>query len=175
MQDTIKAGSILIKEGTLLPEAAYLESEHCVPGWRLVKNFDRYELDREIQKTGWTFFCLAGEIRASVFGIDEPSMVRRAIEHILARPNSEKFNSLEITRVASVGSGRFPLVRYITVFAQSRHIQESLFLFSAERIQEPGRPKLTATRTKALGLTNANGLAPEGSNVRADVAATPTL
>lgn len=102
MPDTIEAGNILIKEGTLLPETVRFETEPCVPGWRLVKGFDGYGLDREIRKTGWTFFCLAGEIKATVFGIDKQKMVRRAIERILAGPKSEKFNSVGITRVVFV-------------------------------------------------------------------------
>ncbi len=32
MPDTIKTGTILIKEGTLLPETLRFESESCVPG-----------------------------------------------------------------------------------------------------------------------------------------------
>ena len=127
MAHEITMGTILIKDNAVLPKELQFESEPCVPGWRLVKDFDGYGLDREIRKTGWTFFCLAGEIKATVFGIDRQKMVRRAIERILANPRSEKFNSMEITRVASVGSERFPLVRYVTVSAQSRHIQESLF------------------------------------------------
>ena len=123
MSDTIKTGTILIKEGTLLPEAVRFDSECSVPGWKLVKDLDRCELDREIREAGWTFFCLAGEIRATVFGIDEEKMVRRTIEEILARLKSEKFNSLEITRVASEASKRFLGVRYVTVSAQSQHIQ----------------------------------------------------
>ena len=123
MPDTIKTGTILIKEGTLLPESLRFESESCAPGWRLVQNLDRYELDRKIREAGWTFFYLAGEIRATVFGIDEEKMVRRTIEEILARLKLEKFNSLEITRVASEASKRFLGVRYVTVSAQSRHIQ----------------------------------------------------
>ncbi len=136
MRDTIEAGNILIKEGTLLPETVRIDSEPCVPGWRLVKGFDGYGLDREIRKTGWTFFCLAGEIKATVFGIDKQKMVRRAIERILASPKSEKFNSLGITRVTFVGSERFPLVRYVTVFARARQIQESLFLCQAKDLPE---------------------------------------
>ena len=123
MSDTIKAGTILIKEGTLLPEAVRFESECTVPGWRLVKDLDRCGLDREIREAGWNFFWLAGEIRATVFGIDEEKMVRRTIEEILARLKSEKFNSLEITRVASEASKRFLGVRYVTVFAQPGHIK----------------------------------------------------
>lgn len=128
MSHEIKTGSILMKENTLLPKALQFESEPCVPGWRLVESVAGYELDREIQRAGWHFFCLAGEIKATVFGMDEQNMVRRAIERILANPKSDKFNSLEITRVASVGSQRFPTVRYVTVSAQSRHVQESLIL-----------------------------------------------
>ena len=135
MAHEITTGTILIKDGTLLPEELKFESEPCVPGWWLVKDFDGYKLDREIRKTGWTFFCLAREIKATVFGIDKQKMVLKAIERILANPKSEKFNSLEITRVASAGSGRFPLVGYVTVSAQPRHIQESLFLCQAKDLQ----------------------------------------
>jgi hypothetical protein len=123
MAETIKTGTILIKDGTLLPDALQFESEPCAPGWTLVKNLDGYGLDREIHEAGWTFFCLAGETKATVFGIDGEKMVRRAIGRILADLKSEKFNSLEIVRVASAVSKRFLGVRYVTVSAQSRHIQ----------------------------------------------------
>jgi len=102
-----------------------------VTGWKVATDFDAYGLDREIQKAGWTLFCLAGEMKATVFGIDDQSMLRRAIGRILGRAESDRFNSLEITRVSSVGSERFPLVRYVTVSAQWRHIQQSLFLSRA--------------------------------------------
>src|SRR2546429_6697646 len=78
MSDTIKAGTILIKEGTLLPEVVRFESECSVPGWRLLKDLDRYGLDREIREAGWTFFCLPGEIRTTVFGIDEEKIDRKS-------------------------------------------------------------------------------------------------
>jgi hypothetical protein len=68
MPETIKAGTILIKEGALLPEALRLERESCVPGWRLIKDLDGYGLDREIHKARWSFFCLASEIKEAVFG-----------------------------------------------------------------------------------------------------------
>src|SRR6266481_489434 len=111
MSDTIKTGTILIKEGTLLPEAVRFDGECSVPGWKLVKDLDRCGLDREMREAGWTFFCLAGEIRATVFGIDEEKMVRRTIEEILARLKSEKFNFLEMTPVALYASTLFVGVR----------------------------------------------------------------
>jgi hypothetical protein len=132
MPDTIKAGTILIKEGTLLPEAVRFESEPCVPGWRLVKDLDGCGLDRKIRDAGWTFFCLAGQLGATVFGIDEQKTLSRAVGQILANLESAEFNSLEIMRVTSEASKRFLGVRYVTVSAQSRHIQESAPLFRAK-------------------------------------------
>jgi hypothetical protein len=60
MPDTIKTGTILIKEGTHLPEVLRFESEPCAPGWRLVKNLDGYGLDRKIHEAGWTLLLEAG-------------------------------------------------------------------------------------------------------------------
>jgi hypothetical protein len=139
MQESIQAGAILIKEGTPLPENLRLESESCVPGWRIVKNLDGYGLDRKIREAGWTFFCRAGETRATVFGIDKEKMVRRAIERILAVLKSKAFNSLAIVRVTSESSRRFLGVGYLTVSAQSRHIQEGSVLFRAK--DQPGGTK----------------------------------
>ena len=126
MSDNNTAETILIRESTLLPAGLAVESEVFLPGWRVVKNLDRSTLVRNIEGANWTFFCMGREIRTTVFGIDEEKMVLRAIKEILARLKSEKFNSLEITRVASVTSKRFSDVRYITVSAQSRIIQKAI-------------------------------------------------
>jgi len=132
MPDTIKPGAILIKEGTLLQEVLRFESEPCAPGWRLVKNLDGHRLGRKIHEAGWTFSRRAGEIGATVFGLDEQKMLCRAVEQILANLESPEFNSLEIMRVASEASKRFLGVRCVTVSAQSGRIQESAPLFRAK-------------------------------------------
>jgi hypothetical protein len=124
MLHTIKTGTVLIKEGAVLPEALRLDSERCAPGWTLVKNLDAYGLDRSISDAGWSSFYLGGAINSSAFGIDEQKTIRRAVERILANPKLQRFNSLEITRVASLASRRFLGVTYVTVTAHSRHIQE---------------------------------------------------
>jgi hypothetical protein len=144
MPDTIKTGTILIKEGTLLPESVRFESEPCAPGWRLVKNLDRYGLDRKIHEAGWTFSWRPGEIGATVFGLDEQKTLRRAVEQILANLESAEFNSLEIMRVASEASMRFLGVHYVTVSAQSRDIQESASLFKARDLLVRDRARSTA-------------------------------
>ena len=144
MTDTIKPGTILIKEGTLLPEAVRFESEPCVPGWRLVNDLDGCGLDRKIRDAGWTFFCLAGQLGATVFGIDEQKTLSRAVGQILANLESAEFNSLEIMRVTSEASKRFLGVRYVTVSAQSRHIQESAFLFGDKDLPVRDRARSAA-------------------------------
>src|SRR5436853_6561545 len=70
MAERIKAGTILIKEGTPLPECLQFESEHYSSGWRSVKNLDAHGLDRKIAEAGWTFFFMAGEIKATVLSSD---------------------------------------------------------------------------------------------------------
>jgi hypothetical protein len=146
----IKTGSVLIEDGTLLPTGVQFESEPYAPGWRLVKDLDGYGLDRAIRAARWNFFCLAGEIEATVFGLDEEKMVRRAIERILANPKTKTFNSLEITRVTSVGSERFPVIHYLTVSAHSRHFQESLILSSAKSPQNVAPTKVIDRSIAAL-------------------------
>jgi hypothetical protein len=171
VKNEMKAGNILIQEGILLPEALQIEREPCVPGCRFVRDLDGYGLDREIQKTGWTFFCLAGEINATVFGNDRQKKVRRAIEQILTNPRSKEFNSLQITRVVSK---RFLGVPYISVSAVLRHIQKSMVLFSDEESQ-PGLTRLTAVRTRVRGLTSAHGLTLEGTNGQTSAAMAASL
>ena len=141
MPDTIKTGTILIKDGTFLPDALRFESEPCATGWRLVKNLDGYGLGRRVHEAGWTFFCLAGEIKATIFGFDLQKTVRRAVKRILANLKPGEFNSLEITRVASK---RFLGLPYASVSAHSRHIQENVFLLRAKDHQEWDRAKLAA-------------------------------
>jgi hypothetical protein len=141
MPDTIKTGTILIKDGTFLPDALRFESEPCAIGWRLVKHLDGYGLGRRVHEAGWTFFCLAGETKATIFGLDVQKTVRRAVKRILANLKPGKFNSLEITHVARK---RFLGVRYVTVSAHSRHIRENVFLLQVKDHQEWDRAKLAA-------------------------------
>jgi hypothetical protein len=159
--NTIKAGDVLIKGGTLLPEPLRIESAPCVPGWELVAEFDGRGLNRQIEKAGWAFFCNAAEVKAGAFGANGPKMVRSAIARILKNPKLERFNSLEITKVSSLGSVRFPGIWYVLVSARARHIQRDLFLFRAQDPlgHEPTKNKipgesaeLASSKTPALSF-----------------------
>lgn len=148
MPEVKQAGGIFIRSGTPLPQTLHFESEPYVAGWRSVTSLDVYGLDRQIQDAGWAFFCLAGETKRTVFGIDEGKTLRRAVAQILAAMKSE-FNSMEITQVTSGGSKRFLGVCHLTVSARPRHIQESAFLSRGKDPQECGKARLAAQGTKA--------------------------
>lgn len=136
MSDIVGAGTVFIREETLLPAAFLLESASFARGWRIVQNVDAQGLSRKIQQAHWNFFCLAGEINASVFGFDEHKMIHRAAVQILADAKTQEFNVLEITRVSAVSSRRFLGVHHATVSGSARHIQQSVFLSGGNELVE---------------------------------------
>ena len=126
MADTIKAGSILIQAGTDLPKSLLLQSESNSSGWAGVKDA-RSTFEKAIQEAGWTFFFMAGEIEATVFGFDRQKALRTALKRLIADVKSQRCNSIEITRV--IGRS-FLKVPYLTVTAHPRHLQKGV-LFRA--------------------------------------------
>jgi hypothetical protein len=141
MPDKIKAGTILIEEGALLPESLRFESEPYSQGWRLVKNLDSRGLDRKIRDAGWAFFYMAGGVSATAVGSDLEKTTRRATKKVITSMELDGFNCLEISQVAAK---RFLGIPYVTVSAHPRHIQESMFLFHAKRPAGWDRAKLAA-------------------------------
>lgn len=125
MREVIKAGTVLFKEGTLLPDGLTFESEPYSPGWRSVKGLDGYAMDRKTHDAGWNFFYMAGESTATVFGGEGQETLRRATKQILAGLKSEKSNSLEITRVVFKAFLGMP---YTRVSFHLRNLQKGMFL-----------------------------------------------
>lgn len=133
MAEKIKTGSVLIKEGALLPESLRFESEPYSSGWRLVKNLDGYGLDRKIREAGWNFFYMAAEVNATAVGFDVEKTTRRAVNKVIAYMKSDRLNCLEIAQVAVK---RFLGLPYVIISAHPRHIQESIVLFEGKRLAE---------------------------------------
>jgi hypothetical protein len=140
MAEKINAGTMLIKEGTLLPEGLQLESDPYLKGWRLVKSQGSSGIDRKLCEAKWTFFYMASEVDARAFGSESEKTTRRAVKKVIAKIKSDTFNCVEISRVAAKGFLGLP---YLTVAAHPRHIQESTFLFH-ERLAEWDRAGLAA-------------------------------
>lgn len=140
----IRAGSILIEEGIIFPSSLRIESEPYSKGWRLVRDFDGYRLDRRISEVGWSCFYMASEMTASAVALDGERSLSKAVNQILTQLKLERFNSLEITQVATK---RFLGLPHTTVVAHARHIQESIFLFDWKAKQQ-GHQEPASTQEK---------------------------
>ncbi len=65
---------------------------------------------------------------------------------------------MEITQVAPK---RFLGVRYVTVSAHSRHVQESAFLLRVKDLQELGPSRIECRPNESIGLARGKGLPEE--------------
>jgi len=122
MTDPITAGNILVQEGTSLPKSLLLQSESNSNGWVAVKDA-RSTFEKAIQEAGWTFFFMAGEIKANVFGFDRQKARRAALNRLIADAKSQHCNSIEITRVVDKSFLRVP---YVSISAHPRHLQKGM-------------------------------------------------
>jgi hypothetical protein len=141
MTQTIEIGTLLLKEGTSLPKTLALESDPYGKGWRRVKNLDSSGVDRKLCEAGWTFFYMAGEVKAMAFGSDLEKTTRRAVKKLIGNMKSGKFNCLEISLVAAKSFMGLP---YVLVTGHARHIQESIYLFHNKDISEWNEARLAA-------------------------------
>lgn len=105
-----------------MAEALALQSEPYFRHWSVVRDLDGFALDDRIHAARWNFFFLAGEVKALFFGEVGATKVREALQRISRKVKTQNFNCLEVTGITAQ---RFIGVRYTTVSAHSRHIQES--------------------------------------------------
>jgi hypothetical protein len=128
MSGAIGPGSILIDDEARLPNSMLLQLQTHSPGWSVVTN-DRPAFEKEVEKAGLTFFFMAGEIRATIFGFDRQKSMRRALSGLMATVKAQNCNSIEISRIADKSFLRVP---YLSVYAHPRHLQKGL-VFSGRR------------------------------------------
>jgi hypothetical protein len=149
------AGTLFIRENTLLPVGLIIETETFLPGWRAVKNCDGYRLGRKLEEANWNFFYLAGEVRAIVLGREGPSALRRAVRSILAKPDARNFNSMELT---GTRSRWFLGVPFVIVTANFRHVQQGLALDRANDFtrNKPVSPDLAVVGDRVGALVSSS-------------------
>jgi hypothetical protein len=122
MTDRIRAGTVLVEDGTPTPESLVVATEHYSAGWSSILQSTSAQLGRELESTGWTFFYMAGEIRRSGFGFDEQSRTDRAVAHLIDAVKRQNCNCLEITQIRRRSFLGLP---YTSLGAHARHIQRS--------------------------------------------------
>jgi hypothetical protein len=119
MTDLITAGNILVQEGTNLPRSLLVETDSDSNGWAAVKD-NPSTFEKTVEEAGWTFFFMAGEIKATVFGFDRQKALRAALKRLITDVKSQHCNTIEITRVVDKSFLRLP---YVSVSAHARHLQ----------------------------------------------------
>ncbi len=129
MPETVQAGTILIKEWPGMPQLAGFETEPCSGDWSLVKALNGFALDRKIHAAGWNFFFMATELKSTFVGSISPTKIQSALRRILAKAKPENFNCLEVTGIVARSFLGLP---YGTVYAHSRHMQQSCSLDSPD-------------------------------------------
>ena len=108
---TIQVGSILIEESPRMTQVLGLESEPYSENWRLVKVLRGFALDRKVRASGWNFFFMATEVKATIFGVLEANKIHKALKRILEKVKGQNFNSLEVTGIVEKTVSRCALCR----------------------------------------------------------------
>jgi hypothetical protein len=148
MPENKPAPTIFIRENTRLPAGVTLETETFLPGWRSVRNLNGRELGRKIENAMWNYFYLAGPLKATVLGRESLATLRKAVQRVLAKKQTQNYNSLEISKITSK---RFLGVPYLTISAHSRHIQEGMYLVPVKDFRLTARVTTTALPAIAFG------------------------
>jgi hypothetical protein len=113
---------LLVREGAELPPDLPTETALFLPGWRAVKNFDIYALRQRMRAAEWHFLQLRCGKETRVMGRARQEILRRGVARMLADLKGRKFNSLEITVLASKS---FLGVSFLNLAVNLRHFQRN--------------------------------------------------
>src|SRR5690349_14236165 len=100
MTGAITAGQVLVAGGIHLPNSLQMQSDSDSNGWAVIREAGA-TFEKTIEDAGWTFFFMAGEITAKVFGFDRQRSLRVALQRLIANAKSQHCNSIEITQVVT--------------------------------------------------------------------------
>jgi hypothetical protein len=153
----IRAGAMLLQDGAFLPKTLVIATASYVKNWSAITQFTSTQLRRAVEREGWTFFFMAGEIHARAFGFDEQSRTDRAMLEIIDRMKRDHCNCLEITELRQGSWLRLP---FTTIIAHARHIQQSY------RFDKLGKAAIRPHSYEWLQEQNQNAAAPAYTGVR---------
>jgi hypothetical protein len=148
MNESIAAGDILVQDGTYLPGSLRLPAQPGSNGWIAVAN-NRVAFEKAVGVEGLTFFFMAGEIKATVFGFDTEKALGNAFRHLIKDVKAQHCNSIEITRVVNKS---FLKVPYVSVFAHARHLQPGLTFSGCSSEIQPAPASKTQHKRRVTTL-----------------------
>ena len=121
---SFESGIIFLKEGASAPASLVLRSDSFINGWRVVDHCPSV-VDRQMRDTGWTFFVVAGEMRATTFRFDRGKALAAGLRRLAEMTKALRCNGFEISRVthkAILGVSR------VSVSCHARHLQQGSLL-----------------------------------------------
>ena len=116
---SIVDGTLFVEANTLLPEPSPRDTQSIGNGWARITN--NLALKKKLVTAGWTFFYMAGTIRATALGFERSRMIRAAVKRLLATVALQKCNCLAIDHITIRSFWGIP---FVTVLAHSGHIQQ---------------------------------------------------
>lgn len=120
----IEAGTLLIERNSPRPECFHLAGQPGSQSWAQVAHeLSPHDLEKTLASNAWTFFYLAGEIRATAFGFNPDNRMATVLKRLAGMAVEQRCNCLEIDRVAP---GSFLGVPYLSVSAHTRHVQKGM-------------------------------------------------
>jgi len=113
---------VFIETGAYTPDIVEFASELYPAGWQAIIKPSVAELGKDLERTGWTFFYVAGGVHANSLGFNLQSRLRRALAKVIKLADRENCNCLEITEVRQRSFLGLPVT---SLAARCRHIQKS--------------------------------------------------
>lgn len=120
----ITPGVVLVEQDALRPRCFEVEAGSHPDGWMPIKHtFTPQQLEKELSATGWTFFFMAGPIRATAFGFNRDKTVCAALNRCIKVVRQQKCNCLQIE---SLEMHSFLGIPYLSLSIRPRHIQKGM-------------------------------------------------
>ncbi len=131
MTDELKPGSLLVKRTAELPEIVRAGGQVVAPGWKILPGVGARKVERELAEIRWhLFYVVDPSPREGGLGFDRDAAIRRALQKLIRRAQSQNLNALEITNISVRRFG--PLFR-AKVEVNFRHIGETAVLFEKRK------------------------------------------
>ena len=120
----ITTGDLLIERDALRPPCFEVEADSHPNAWIFIKQtLTPQQLEKELSATGWTFFFMAGPIRATACGINREKAVYAALNRAIKAVRQPGCNCLQIETLEMLS---FLGVPYVSLSVRPRHIQKGM-------------------------------------------------
>jgi hypothetical protein len=118
----IEPGTLLIHNGTKLPDSVRLKGDPATNGWNTVTTgADLLQLKTDLAKAGWNYFYM-GAVKHTVFGSGAKG-VALAVRGVTAKTRLNRCNSFQIDGITAHSWLGIP---YLSVSAHCCHIQKGI-------------------------------------------------